>query len=50
VSACEHFSRAAHEPFDFIKASRVDNPAPQDLDEHLANLLKHINLEILEIS
>jgi hypothetical protein len=42
AGACEHFSRAANEPFDFIKASRVDNPAPQELDEHLANLLKHV--------
>ncbi|KAE9969413.1 hypothetical protein EG328_006861 [Venturia inaequalis] len=42
ASACEHFSRVIHEPFDFIQASRVDNPAPQDLDEHLANLMKHI--------
>lgn len=42
ASACEHFSRVANEPFDFIKASRADNPTPQDLDEHLANLMKHI--------
>ncbi|KIV98497.1 uncharacterized protein PV09_09699 [Verruconis gallopava] len=42
ASACEHFSWVTNEPFDFIKASREDNPAPQDLDEHLANLLKHI--------
>jgi len=35
ASACEYFSRAANEPFDFIKASRLDNPAPQDLNEHL---------------
>ncbi len=42
ASAGEHFARATTEPFDFIKASRVDNPAPQDLDRHLTNLMKHI--------
>jgi len=41
-SACEHFSRTAEEPYNFIMASRVDNPFPLDLDEHLMNFLKHI--------
>ena len=43
VSACEHFSKAIDQPFDFVMASRVDNPVPRDLDEHLANLLKHVS-------
>ncbi|OCK95341.1 uncharacterized protein K441DRAFT_556486, partial [Cenococcum geophilum 1.58] len=42
ASAYEHFSQKIDEPFDFIKASRVDNPVPRDLDEHLTNLLKHV--------
>ena len=42
ISIGEHFVQATTKPFNFIKASRVDNPAPQDLDRHLANLIKHI--------
>jgi hypothetical protein len=41
-SACQHFSQTAEEPYNFIKASRVDNPLPVDLDMHLTNFLKHI--------
>jgi hypothetical protein len=41
-SAYEHFSQTAEEPYNFIKASRVDNPFPLDLDEHLMNFLKHV--------
>ena len=41
-SACEHFTQIAEQPYNFIKASRVDNPFPLDLDEHLMNFLKHI--------
>ena len=41
--ACEHFSDPTDKPFDFVKASRVDNPVPQDLSEHLTNLLRHVS-------
>ncbi|KAH9204856.1 patatin-like phospholipase-like protein [Leptodontidium sp. 2 PMI_412] len=39
---CDHFSQTSEEPFDFIKASRKQNPIPDDLAEHISNLLKHI--------
>ena len=41
-NACEHFVQTAEEPFNFIKASRVDNPVAADLEEHISNFLKHI--------
>jgi len=40
--ACNHFSQPSKEPFDFIKASRTQNPVAGDLAEHIYNLLKHI--------
>lgn len=40
--ACDHFSQASEEPFDFIKASRKQNPVAKDLAEHLSIFLKHI--------
>lgn len=40
--ACDHFSKTSTEPFDFIKASRIQNPVAPDLGEHLSNFLKHI--------
>jgi len=40
--ACNHFSRPSKELFDFIKASRNENPVAKDLAEHISNLLKHI--------
>jgi hypothetical protein len=40
--ACDHFSQPSKEPFDFIKASRKQNPIAGDLAEHISNLLKHI--------
>ncbi|KAH8799647.1 acyl transferase/acyl hydrolase/lysophospholipase, partial [Xylogone sp. PMI_703] len=40
--ACDHFSQASKGPFDFIKASRTQNPVAEDLAEHLSTFLKHI--------
>jgi hypothetical protein len=40
--ACDHFSQTSEDPFDFIKASRRQNPVAEDLAEHISNLLKHI--------
>ncbi|KKY29202.1 putative patatin-like phospholipase [Phaeomoniella chlamydospora] len=40
--ACDHFSKTTREPFDFIKTSRLRNPVPAELDEHLCNFLKRI--------
>jgi hypothetical protein len=40
--ACDHFSQASEEPFDFIKASRKQNPIAKDLAEHLSIFLKHM--------
>jgi hypothetical protein len=40
--ACNHFSQPSKEPFDFIKASRNQNPIAKDLAEYISNLLKHI--------
>ncbi|KAI9855646.1 MAG: hypothetical protein M1813_009692 [Trichoglossum hirsutum] len=40
--ACDHFSETFKEPFDFIKASRIQNPISSNLEEHLSNFLKHI--------
>jgi hypothetical protein len=39
---CQHFCQPSQEPFDFIKASRKQNPITGDLAEHISNLLKHI--------
>jgi hypothetical protein len=40
--ASDHFGRTTREPFDFVKASRLQNPVSPDLDMHLSNFLKHI--------
>ena len=40
--ACRHFSETVERPFNFIRASRIYNPVPLDLDAHLLNFLKHI--------
>ncbi|KIW86673.1 uncharacterized protein Z519_12728 [Cladophialophora bantiana CBS 173.52] len=40
-AACKHFSESATEPFNFIQASRLRNPAALDLKKHLANLFGH---------
>jgi len=40
--ACDHFSQASEEPFDFIKASRKQNPIAKDLAEHISIFLKRI--------
>jgi hypothetical protein len=40
--ACDHFSQAFQKPFNFIKASRKQNPVAKDLAEHLSTFLKHI--------
>ncbi|KAH8653952.1 acyl transferase/acyl hydrolase/lysophospholipase [Tricladium varicosporioides] len=39
---CDHFSQTSKEPFDFIRASRKQNPINNNLAEHISNLLKHI--------
>jgi len=40
--ACSHFAQTIKEPFDFIKASRLDNPPAVDLEYHLTNFLLKI--------
>ncbi|KAF8856244.1 FabD/lysophospholipase-like protein [Acephala macrosclerotiorum] len=40
--ACDHFSQTIKEPFDFIKASRKQNPVAKDLAKHLSIFLNHI--------
>jgi hypothetical protein len=40
--ACDHFSQPSEGLFDFIKASRKQNPVAEDLAEHLSIFLKHI--------
>ncbi|KAJ4514501.1 hypothetical protein HRR83_002587 [Exophiala dermatitidis] len=40
--ASDHFGRTTREPFDFVKASRLQNSVSPDLDMHLSNFLKHI--------
>ena len=40
--ACDHISQTLEGPFDFIKASRKQNPIAEDLAEHLSIFLKHI--------
>ena len=37
--ACDRFSQDPYAPLDFIRASRMDNPAAKDLSEHLTNFL-----------
>ena len=38
--ACDHFSKNSSAPFNFIRASRVDNPIAEDLAEHVTNLIR----------
>lgn len=38
--ACDHFSKDFSVPFNFIRASRTDNPIAEDLAEHLTNFLR----------
>jgi hypothetical protein len=38
--AFKHFA-ASEKPFDFYLASRRDNPSPQQMQEHIANFLRH---------
>jgi hypothetical protein len=40
--ACDYFSQTSEGLFDFIKASRKQNPVAKDLAEHLSIFLKHI--------
>lgn len=40
--ACDHFSQTSEDVFDFIKASRKQNPVAEDLAEYISNLLKYI--------
>ena len=39
-AACGHFSESITEPFNFVQASRVQNPVASDLKKHLANLIR----------
>lgn len=38
-SACQHFAQSSPGPFDFVKASRMQNPPASDLRKHLVNFL-----------
>lgn len=40
-SACEHFCQGGATPFNFIKASRIQNPVPEELIEHVCTFLDH---------
>ncbi|KIW36756.1 hypothetical protein, variant [Exophiala oligosperma] len=40
--ATDHFGRTTMEPFDFVQASRLQNPVTPDLGSHLSNFLKQI--------
>ncbi|KIW28854.1 uncharacterized protein PV07_04717 [Cladophialophora immunda] len=40
-AACKHFSEFPTQPFGFIQASRMQNPAALDLKTHLENLIRH---------
>ncbi|PSN58648.1 hypothetical protein BS50DRAFT_510039, partial [Corynespora cassiicola Philippines] len=40
--ASAHFAECTNRPFDVIKASRLHNPVPPDLHEHLSNFLQYI--------
>jgi hypothetical protein len=41
-SACGHFLQTTDKLYNFINASRVDNPFLINLDKYLTNFLKHI--------
>jgi hypothetical protein len=41
--AFEHFT-TSEKPFDFYKAARKDNPDPVSVSDHVANLLRHMQL------
>ncbi|KAN0072294.1 hypothetical protein V8E54_009223 [Elaphomyces granulatus] len=41
--AFDHF-RTSEKPFDFYKAARKDNPDPISVSDHVANLLRHMQL------
>ena len=41
-SASPHFTHSPDTPFDFVQASRANNPVAPDLAEHLSNFQKHI--------
>jgi hypothetical protein len=40
--AYDYFSQPSKEPFDFVIASKNQNPIAEDLAKHISNLLKHI--------
>jgi hypothetical protein len=40
--ASAHFADSPNTLFDFIKASRVNNPVAPDMAEHFSNFLKHV--------
>lgn len=42
TQACTHFAETSSEPFDFISATRLQNPVSTDLAEHLAKFLDRI--------
>ena len=50
--ACDRFSQDPCAPLDFIRASRMDNPAAEDLSEHLTNFLRLVKSpdELLEFA
>lgn len=39
-SACQHFAESSTRPFDFVNASRMQNPLASDLKKHLMNFLR----------
>lgn len=43
--ACEHFCQGPTTAFDFIAASRKQNPVPNRLDEHISTFLSHSHPE-----
>jgi len=40
--AYRHFSETINKPFDFIRALRIYNPMPLNLNKYLLNFLKYI--------
>ena len=40
--AAKNFSDLVAKPFDFVRASRIYNPVPADLNKHLSNFLNYI--------
>lgn len=40
--ACDHFCTDIVSPFGFIRASRLQNPVPQDLSLHMARFIKQV--------